>query len=127
VVNLNPAILETTCIRKDHVNDRVSISQAVFHKKTFNINLDDQSILYPQDDSRITFHLDEKMLKMTFSSQKPQTIPWPSVSMEKKSTSLIWPHFEGDYIPLDDYDLDRLSEVKGMEHNRTPVYAFLGS
>jgi hypothetical protein len=102
VVHLNPATLETTFLRKDHVNDRVSISQAVFHKKKFDINLDDQSILYPQDDFRITFHLDEKMLKMIFSSLKPQTIPWPSVLMKKEPTFLIWPHFEGNYIPLDD-------------------------
>lgn len=102
VVNLNPATLETTCIRKDHVNDRVSISQAVFHKKKFDINLDAQSIVYPQDDFRMTFHLDEKRLKVTFSSLKPQTITWPSVLMEKESTSLIWPLFEGNYIPLHD-------------------------
>jgi hypothetical protein len=82
VAHLNPASLETILIRKDQPNDKVTVSQAVFHKKTFDINLDDQSIRYPQNDFRITFHLDEKMLRMTFSSQKPQTIPWPSVSMK---------------------------------------------
>lgn len=102
VAKLNPATLETTCIRKDHLNDLVSISQAVFNKKKLSINLDDQSIFYPQDNFRMAFHLDEKVLKVTFSSLKPQTITWPSVLMKKKSTSLIWPHFEGNYIPLQD-------------------------
>jgi hypothetical protein len=125
VVNLNPATLETILIRKDQPNDKITVSQAVFHKKTFDINLDDQSILYPRDDFRITFHLDEKMLKVTFSSQKPQTIPWPSVSMKKESTSLIWPHFEGNYIPLDDTiwtDYLKSREWNTTEHQYMPFW-----
>ena len=51
---------------------------------------------------KITFNLDKKMLKITFFSLKPQSIKWPSVLMKKENTSLIWPHFEGNYIPMDD-------------------------
>jgi hypothetical protein len=101
-VDLNPSTLETTLLRKDRSNDRVSISQAVFNERKFDVNLDDRSILYPEDNLRMTFDLDEKGLKVTFYSLKPQTILWPSVSMQKEGASLIWPHFEGNYIPLQD-------------------------
>jgi len=101
-VDLNPATLETTLLRKDRSSDRVFISQAVSNEKKFDVNLDDRSILYPQDNLRMTFDLDEKGLQVAFYSLIPQAITWPSVSMQKESTSLIWPHFEGNYIPLQD-------------------------
>jgi hypothetical protein len=124
-VALNPATLETALIKKEHPNGSISISRDVFSKKKFKVYLAAQSVFYPRDDFRITFNLYENVLEVTFVSLKPQAITWPSISMEKEGTSLIWPHFEGNYIPLHDAiwtDYLKSRQWNTTEHQYMPFW-----
>lgn len=100
VLKLNPVTLET--LIENPLHDKVIISEAVFKNSKYKIFLDQKKIEYPKDDLIIHYSFENNTLTLTFSTSKPQSIKWPSISMEKENTALIWPHYEGNYIPLND-------------------------
>lgn len=101
-VTLNPSTLETTLRTKENPDELISVSKSVFNRQNFSIDEDNLSILYSDQELRINFSLDNGVLTFAAQSGKPQTFKWPSIKMTKTNTALIWPHFEGHYIPLSD-------------------------
>jgi hypothetical protein len=101
-VTLDPATLETTLGNKDKPGELVSISAPVFERSDFVVAKDEPAIRYADVGLTIAFGLEHGVLTITAFAQEPQALQWPSVRMAKDGTALIWPHFEGYYVPLND-------------------------
>jgi hypothetical protein len=78
------------------------ISKAAFPSAEYRINEQLSEVSYPALGIWANIGFKAGSFALELSSQKPQTITWPSLSMEKESTSLIWPQYEGSYVPLND-------------------------
>ncbi|WP_028975497.1 glycoside hydrolase [Spirochaeta cellobiosiphila] len=99
-ININLTTLEANY--RDDIGMQTLISQAVTNKRHVILDLDNSIIKYPKEGLEIRFSFIDNTLNLSFHSTTPQTITWPSIEMEQVSSSLIWPHYEGSYIPLND-------------------------
>jgi hypothetical protein len=92
-----------SCLLLDAESRQATIvSNAAFPSSRYEVNGELSEIYYPRLGIAAKIGFGNGCFTLELSSRKARTITWPSVPMEKKGTSLIWPHFEGNYIPLSD-------------------------
>ncbi len=101
-VLLDPATLKTTIKNEEKSKEIWTVSQPVLAAGKYEIDEEERTIFYADLHLKITFHLQNHVLRITAEAKKPQTWQWPLISMPKEETSLIWPNHEGYFIPLDD-------------------------
>ncbi len=125
IATINPSTLETKLRKKGIDKEMKLISDPVFNRDDAVVGKKNQSIYYSELKARITFTLDNNVLKLTSHAEKPQSLNWPTIKMAKKDTALIWPHFEGNYIPLNDAvwtEYLQKNEWNTLEHQYMPFW-----
>ena len=68
-----------------------------------NIELEENRLNWelPDQKAKISMKLEGNDLTVIIAKTDPGTFTWPLLPMEDPSRALIWPHWEGKYIPID--------------------------
>ncbi len=78
------------------------ISRAAFPSSPYGIDDGLSEARYPGLGIGVSIEFGKNAVSLGFSSDKPQTVTWPSLGLEREGSFLIWPRFEGSSIPLED-------------------------
>ncbi|GAB4252977.1 MAG: glycoside hydrolase [Acidobacteriota bacterium] len=99
-VLLDPRTLEVRC-SLDPGRNELTLSEPVL--SAGNVEIHQDTILYPDLGLSVRLESDESFLKLIFDAEIPQELPWPRVR-SSAADHLILPHHEGHYVPVADQE-----------------------